>query len=145
MRRWLQANRNGEMIEQLLGISFDEMQRMKPSGVKYIVNRWPLIELRMTRQDCMAWLQRHDLEVPHKSSCIFCPYHNRRAWYDMKAEDGDDWRKACEVDAAIRKARPPYDLFVHSDRVPLRNIRSPQDNGQLEMALDVCDSGYCFV
>lgn len=144
IRRWLQENRNGEPIEQWLGISLDEAERMKPSNVKYITHRWPLIEKRMSRNDCIAWLQRHDLEVPVKSACVFCPFHNRSAWYEMKRENGADWRKAVEVDETIRKVRPPFDLFVHSDRIPLVDIRSPQDNGQMEMFSEEC-SGFCFV
>lgn len=144
IRRWLQTYRRGENVEQWLGISLDEAERMKPSDVKYITHRWPLIEKRMSRNDCINWLQRHDLEVPVKSSCVFCPYHNRSAWYDMKRENGADWQKAIEVDEAIRKARPPFDLFLHADRIPLIDIRSPQENGQLEMFSEEC-SGVCFV
>ena len=144
IRRWLQANRNGQTIEQWLGISLDEAERMKPSDVKYITHRWPLIERRMTRNACIAWLARRDLEVPVKSACVFCPFHNQRMWYDMKSENGEDWRKAVAVDEAIRKVRPPYDLFVHRDRIPLKDIRSPQDNGQMDFWSEEC-SGVCFV
>ena len=42
MRKWLQANRQGWPVEQWLGISMDEIQRMKDSDVKYITHRWPL-------------------------------------------------------------------------------------------------------
>lgn len=144
IRRWLQMNRNGKNVEQWIGISLDEAERMKPSDVKYITCHWPLIDKRMTRDDCVVWLQRHDLEVPVKSSCVFCPYHNRAAWYEMKRENGADWQKAVEVDEAIRKVRPPFDLFVHSDRIPLTEIKSPQDNGQMDMFSEEC-SGVCFV
>jgi hypothetical protein len=144
IRKWLQANRNGEHVEQWLGITTDEAERMKPSDVKYITHRWPLIEKRMSRNACIAWLARHDLDVPEKSACVFCPFHNRSAWWSMKAEGGADWREAVSVDKAIRKARPPFDLFVHSDRIPLEDIRSPQDDGQLELWSEEC-SGTCFV
>ncbi len=144
IRQWLQANRNNEHVEQWLGISLDEAERMRSSNVKYITNRWPLIERRMTRNGCIAWLERHDLEIPIKSSCVFCPFHNRAAWYEMKRENGTDWKKAIEVDAMIRKALPPSDLFVHMDLIPLIDIRSPQDNGQMELWSEEC-SGFCFV
>lgn len=36
-------------------ISTDEAIRMKPSRVQYIVNRWPLIEQGVSRQDCLKW------------------------------------------------------------------------------------------
>jgi hypothetical protein len=162
IRRWIQYERTDRLIarlsglsdglpnrlenvEQWIGISLDEAERMKPSDVKYITHRWPLIEKRMTRNDCIQWLQRHDLEVPVKSYCVFCPFHNRAAWYAMKKENGADWQKAVEVDEAIRKARPPYDLFVHADRIPLVDIRSPQDNGQLELFDQNECEGVCFV
>lgn len=135
IRRYLQAHRNGTPVEQWIGISLDEYQRMKDSDVKYIKHRWPLIEKRMTRQDCARWLQAHDLPVPPKSSCVFCPYHNRAAWHEMFAERGADWLKAVEIDRAIRKVRPPYDLFIHSSRKPLDelDLRTPQEKGQMEL------------
>lgn len=147
MRRWLQANRNGKQVETLLGISLDEFQRMRDSDVGYITHSYPLIDMRMTRLDCVNYLQRNGVDVPVKSSCVFCPFHNKSAWREMAKEDGDDWRKAVAVDEALRKVRPPYDLFVHSSRIPLAEVdmRSPEDFGQLAMFDESCDSGYCFV
>src|ERR1039457_3883021 len=45
-----------DYVEMWLGISLDEWQRMKPSGLQWIENRWPLIEAKLTREDCKAWL-----------------------------------------------------------------------------------------
>ena len=146
LRRWLQANRNGQQVEQWLGISRDEALRRKPSDVKYITNRWPLLERNMTRHDCVRWLERHGLQVPPKSACTFCPFHSKAAWHDMKAEGGPDWQEAVQVDGAIRKARPPYDLFVHPSRQPLRlvDLSTPEDNGQMVLWDAEC-SGICGV
>jgi len=146
MRRWLQKNRDGESIEMLLGISWDEMQRMKQSDVKYISHHWPLIDRRITRQGCTTWLLSHDLEVPVKSSCIFCPYHNKAAWRELRLNGNGDWQKAIEVDEAIRKARPPYDLFVHPSRFPLRKVGENLDAqpNLFDMSSEEC-SGVCFV
>ena len=146
LRRWLQANRNGQPIEQWLGISLDEFQRMKDSDVRYIKHRWPLIDKRMTRWDCQRWLETNGLEVPPKSSCVFCPYHNFAAWRELKIKNGPDWRKAVEIDEAIRKVRQPYDLFLHPARVPLATIdlRSDQEKGQLDLWDAECE-GICGV
>lgn len=145
IRRWLQANRNGQPVEQWLGISLDEFQRMKPSDVKYITTRWPLIERKMTRADCINWLARHGLEVPPKSACTFCPYHNTAEWRRIK-QTPEDWREAVDVDNAIRKARPPYDLFVHPSRKPLEEVdlRTETEKGQLSLWENEC-SGICGV
>jgi len=144
MRRYLQSVRAGQPIEQWIGISLDEFQRMKESDVKYITNRWPLIERKMTRHDCQLWLERHGLEIPTRSACYFCPYHSRREWNEIK--HSEDWEKAVEVDNQIRKACPPYDLFVNVQRKPLAecDLDSPQDKGQMDLWNDEC-SGSCGV
>ena len=145
IRRWLQANRNGEPVETWIGISLDEFQRMKSSDVKYITHRWPLIEKRMTRHDCELYLRAHGLEVPPKSACTFCPFHNTSEWRRIK-KTPEDWTEAVAVDRAIRKSRPPYDLFVHSSRKPLEDVdlRTDQERGQLSLWNEEC-SGFCGV
>jgi hypothetical protein len=149
IRRWLQANRNGEIVHQYLGISLDEYQRMRDSDVKYIIHHYPLVEQHITRRGCVEWLMKHHLEVPVKSSCVFCPYHNTAAWRELKASGNGDWEKAVAVDEAIRKARPPYDLFVHPARKPLVDVdlRTPQERGQMELWANWDDecSGMCGV
>jgi hypothetical protein len=145
MRRWLQANRAGQPVEMWLGISLDEFQRMKDSDVKYITHRWPLIDLRMTRKDCEAWLTKRGIEVPEKSACTFCPYHSTAEWRRIKATPSD-WAEAVAVDQAIRQTRPPYDLFVHPSRKPLEEVdlRTAEEKGQLSLWDEEC-SGICGV
>jgi hypothetical protein len=146
MRRWLQANRNGELIEQWIGISTDEALRMKPSNVKYITHRWPLIENGMSRRDCVIWLQGHGLEIPPKSACVFCPFHSNAEWQQIKNESNEDWDKAIEIDTVIRKAYPPYDLFIHPSRKPLAlvDLRTQEQKGQMRLWDEEC-TGICGV
>lgn len=144
IRRYLQEHRHGEEVEMWLGISTDEALRMKPSNVKYITNRWPLIEKNMSRNDCEVWLKDMRLEVPVKSSCVFCPYHDFSAWRELKMSGNGDWQKAVEIDRAIRNARPPYDLFVHPARRPLEEVdlRNEEDRGQIRLWDEECE-GIC--
>jgi hypothetical protein len=131
-------------VTMLLGITTDEWMRVRDSDVKYISHQYPLLELGMSRQDCIAWLASHDLPVPAKSSCVFCPYHNQRAWIDMAAAGGSDWQVACQVDESIREKRPPYSLYVHPSCRPLREMEMVE---QLRFEFDEmpCDSGHCFL
>ena len=46
-------------VEQWIGISKDEIGRMKPARDPYILNRHPLIEMNMSRQDCVNWLNKN--------------------------------------------------------------------------------------
>lgn len=145
IRRWLQSNRNRKPVEMWLGISHDEWQRAKDSDVKYITHRWPLLERNLTRNDCTNWLERHSLEVPGKSACVFCPLQRKREWSEIK-HSPEDWRKAVATDEAIRRSRPPYDLFVHPARIPLVDVdlSTPEDHGQLPIWQQTCEGGYCW-
>jgi len=145
LRRWLQTNRNGAPVEMWIGISTDEALRMKPSDVKYITHRWPLIELGMSRKDCIKFLETHRLETPSKSACVFCPYHNTYEWRKTK-EIKKDWDKAVAIDERIRNVRPPYDLFVHPSRKPLVSVdlRTEEQKGQMRLWDEEC-TGLCGV
>lgn len=153
IRRYLQTVRQGQPVELWLGISTDEFHRAKDADVGYITHRYPLLELGMNRADCLNWLEAHNLPSPGKSSCVFCPFLNKRAWQEMKRAGGADWQHAVEVDAAIRNVRLPGQLFVHPKRLPLpQAVVIPEDTGysQLEMLASddqdaECDSGHCFL
>lgn len=145
IRRWLQTNRNDKQVDQWIGISLDEYQRMRESDVKYITNRYPLIDKRMTRNDCANWLARHGLELPKRSACTFCPFHSSAEWRMIKASPVDR-AEALEVDKNIRQARLPGGLFVHPARVPLDQVdfRTAEERGQLSLWDNEC-SGICGV
>lgn len=158
IRRWLtsELKRIGKKkqkacVTQLLGISLDEYQRMSDSDVQWIQHEYPLIDMRMTRADCESWLRSHDLPIPPKSACVFCPYQNKKRWEELKRTGGDDWQTAVSIDTAIRHVRPPHDLFLHPGRLPLvQAIRLVEEDGYQQASLfdnddGGCESGYCFV
>jgi hypothetical protein len=139
-------------VQLLTGISWDEALRMKDSNVKYIEHDYPLVDRRIRRSDCILWLERNKLDVPPKSSCVFCPYHNIKAWEHLKRDGGADWEHAVLADAEIRNARGKgvdMELFVHPYRQPLPiAVKIPEDVGARQMILGdgdpTCDSGFCF-
>jgi len=155
IRRWsaAQLKRQGlpkspGIINQWLGITLDEVQRVKPSDVNYVKNVFPFLELLdrpWTRSDATRWLQEQELEIPVKSSCMFCPYHNRATWRQIQTCGNGDWTTATQVDQAIRTKRPGYLAYVCDQRQPLTqcDFSNEEDHGQLPL-FDQCDSGYCF-
>ncbi|MEX2599301.1 MAG: hypothetical protein WD533_06560 [Dehalococcoidia bacterium] len=138
-------------VVSIQGISWDEARRMRESDVAYITHEYPLVDLRMTRSDCILWLVSHGLDVPPKSGCVFCPYTSIGRWKARKRAGGEDWRHAVEVDSAIRSKRPKAALFVHPYRKALAEaVEIPEDHGAAQLALELdpeapCDSGACFV
>jgi hypothetical protein len=54
---------------KLVGIDCDEPHRVKD----YPDTRYPLIEWGWGRDECIAAIKRHNLPLPGKSACFFCP------------------------------------------------------------------------
>lgn len=133
--------------ETLIGISLDEYRRMKPSTDRWDTSVWPLIDRKMTRNDCLGWLQRHGYPEPAKSSCIGCPYHSKREWQAIKA-DPVAWADALEIDAIIREPVRGQrgQQYMHSTRIPLAKVdlTTPADHGQSDLFNNECE-GMCGV
>ena len=142
---------SSECIEMWMGISLDEWMRMRSSSKKYIKHIYPLVDRRLSRSYCVAWLEEHGLDIPPKSACTFCPYHNKDHWKRMKQAGGADWAEAVAVDNVIRDkgkgSGKDFQLFIHSSGLPLEEaVRIPEDYGAKQMEMDIpCDSGHCFV
>ena len=143
IRKHLKSIRVGKPIEMWIGITTDEIQRVKVSNVKYISHRWPLIEKNMSRTDCINWLTANDLPIPRRSSCNFCPYHSFEDWRHVMASNPDR-DEVINLDQSIRNLRPPDPLFLHQSRVPIADLdmRTLEEQGQLSLWNNECD-GMC--
>lgn len=130
--------------EMLIGISMDEVWRMKPSRVQYIVNKFPLIEKQITRQACLRWMEERQYPKPPKSSCIGCPFHSDAQWRALSPEEFAD---AVEVDRAIRN-QPGFrgQQFMHKSLKPLDQVdfSTLEERGQMNLFLNECE-GMCGV
>jgi hypothetical protein len=139
----------GVRVEQSMGISLDEVHRVKPSQVSWIERRWPLVfEARMTRADCLRWMQSRGYPMPPRSACIGCPYHSDAEWRRMKNGDPDSWADAVEFDKIIRTDVQGIiqKCYLHSSLKPLDEVdlSTPEDHGQLSLFTEECE-GMCGV
>lgn len=137
--------------EVWIGISTDEIQRMKDARNKWQVNRWPLIEARMSRQDCLRWMMERQYQTPPKSSCIGCPYHSNAQWRELRDYQPEEWADAVAVDAALRANAPVrgkrHAEYMHRSLKPLSEVdlSTAAERGQIEFGfLQECD-GMCGV
>jgi hypothetical protein len=122
-------------VQQLVGISLDEYQRARTSDVAYIQNVYPLIDLRLTRQDSLKWLAADGAPQPARSTCVGCPFRTNREWNMLTPAEWDD---ATDFDERIRLVRSRtrrQEVFVHRSAMPLKDadLRSEQDRGQLDL------------
>lgn len=149
IRRKIRHLSNGKHVRQWIGITTDEAHRMKPSGVQYITNEWPLIDLRMHRRDCVKWMAAHypDIQL-RKSSCLGCPYRSDTGWRRIR-NNPDEWADVLEVDRAIR-TQPErglqYKQYMHRSRKPLHEVdlSTAEERGQINMFGNECE-GLCGV
>jgi hypothetical protein len=63
---------SGKYIEQAIGISTDEFTRAKDSGVRYLRNVFPLIDLGWDRARCVEYLAERGFGNTVKSACVGC-------------------------------------------------------------------------
>lgn len=141
LRRWYIGR---PKVKMYMGISLDEIQRVRDNKVRWIENVYPLIDLRMTRTDCENWLKNNGYPVPQKSSCIGCPFHNNQTWKNMKELDKESWDRAVAFDKKNRKlSRIKGDVFVHRSLKPLDEVQFESKNMEFEFEEDC--TGHCGV
>lgn len=125
-----------------LGISLDELVRAVPSSLAYEARRFPLLEARMTREDCITWLRRRGYPVPPKSSCVGCPYHAVTTWRAMKERTPQVWDDAVRFDRKIRNrsTRRGAQQFLVRQCVPLEeaDLSDTPWSGHLHECEGIC-------
>jgi len=130
-------------VNQYMGIAFDEIDRMKDSREAFVTNLYPLIDLRMTRADCVEVIERADLPMPVKSGCYFCPFNSMGRWRWLREKHPDLFEKAVSLEEnskhfpsqrltdqvyrerAVITLRELGVLLEAGDSLPLKDIESP--------------------
>lgn len=130
------------MCEVWIGISKDEVVRAGAAYSAWVVHRYPLLELGMSRRDCECWLVEHGYPVPVKSACIFCPYKTNEEWRQLRDDDPEAWAVAIEIDRLIRDTPGMRQQeFVHRSCVPLHEVDLSTAEERGQGMLMVCDAG----
>ena len=57
-------------VIQWIGISYDEIQRMRDSKFPYIQNYYPFIDSKTTREDCLEWMKNKGYPEP-STICLY--------------------------------------------------------------------------
>jgi hypothetical protein len=125
--------------EMWVGISRDEAHRMKDSTVAYIENRWPLVELNLTRSDCRGKLERWGVTAP-RSACCGCPYLSDGDWRERRQQP--EW----EETVAISHRLAATGQFMHRSLKPIDEVDllTWEERGQADLFGADCE-GMCGV
>jgi hypothetical protein len=135
----------GVVVEQWLGISTDEIERVAAPAKPWLVNRYPLIEAGFSRQKCIEWMQDRQINAP-KSSCAGCPFHTDAEWRDMRDNSPAEWADAVMIDRALRdnsRSKIRALQFMHRSRLPLDQAPLDDDDRQGVFSFKNECKGYC--
>ena len=108
----------GDSMETWLGISTDEAHRARASKSKSSTLRYPLIEMGLSRKDCVQLIKAAGWPLPMRTSCVCCPQRTDSEWLRLMYEQPEDFKRAEAIERQIRRSRP--DVFLHRKCVPLR-------------------------
>jgi len=139
----LKPRKRMPMTEFWLGITMDELMRMKDSPMPRVKYIYPLIDKRLRRSDCLKWLETYHFPIPVKSSCIFCPYQADKQWKRLKENHPESFEDTVAIDRAIRDASKKGVkelIYLHRSLKPLDEV---DFGSQLDLFDESCDGGYC--
>jgi hypothetical protein len=143
---------NQHLATIVIGISLDESQRMRDASRKWMRNEYPLVDLGMTRADCIAWCKKHGYGQPPRSACIGCPFQKDKEWRNLKENRPDEWQDAVQFDTFLRssdfqkKTKLVGDCFLHRSCLPLDQVdfTTKEEQGQFNL-FDMECTGMCGV
>jgi hypothetical protein len=136
VQRWA-TNQGVTSADMWMGFSTDELKRATVRQGKW-QRRFPLLELRMSRGDCIK-LATDTFGPPPRSSCWMCPNKSAHEWQLLKTESPNDFAKAVQFEKDIQKQDAEAWLTVNG--IPLADVDF--DNAVQGDIFGNC-SGGCF-
>jgi hypothetical protein len=140
-------------VTQWIGISWDEIQRMKYPNHTWTQHRWPLIEKKIQRHQCLQWMKDNGYPEPPRSACVYCPFHSDTEWRRLRDQEPKEFQRAIQFDKDLRKAHNEHnpdmnmEVYLHRSCKPLDEIDfdSDEDKGQMTWDFQAECEGMCGV
>ena len=126
--------------DQWIGFTIDEMDRMRVyrDGRPW-QHVYPLIDLKLTRGDCLALIERAGWPSPPRSACWMCPFRSDKEWSLMVEQSPDDFAKAVALEAEVQERDPA--AFLHRSLLPIGRVDFTREP---DMFSKPCNAGGCF-
>lgn len=139
-----------------IGFSTDEVPRIGRTKARpdHEVVEYPLIDLGLSRNDCLRLVEKAGLPQPPKSSCWFCPMHRPAVWSEMRRDEPELFQRSVGLEALLNERRDllgkdhvyftrfatPLDQAIGEAQTPLFVGAGTEPAGEFEE----CDEGVCF-
>tara|TARA_R110002020_G_scaffold216078_1_gene423448 strand:- start:24 stop:725 length:702 start_codon:yes stop_codon:yes gene_type:complete len=76
----------------------EEYHRMKSSDKKYQVLNYPLVDDKISRDDCIKIIEDSGYPLPVKSACFMCPFSSKEQWSELKVKHPDLFQQSLELE-----------------------------------------------
>lgn len=127
--------------DQWIGFTIDEMERMRVyQEGKAWQHVYPLIDMRLTKPDCIALVERMGWPTPPGSSCWMCPFRSDYEWQQMIDECPSDFEKAKAFEKNEVRSRDPH-AWLHRSCRPIGEV---DFSSEPDLFSKPCNSGMCF-
>lgn len=125
IQRYAKLIRGDSRVVMWIGISTDEKERAKESREEWCDNRFPLLEKRLSREQCIAWMREKGYPDPPDSACVYCPFRSNARWARMKTQRPVEFAKAVGFERDYQAAAVGVlenTPFLHRSCVPLDQV-----------------------
>lgn len=109
LKRWCRAN-GVDFNRMPIGIAADEAHRQPDK------NR-PLVDWRITRDDCARVIAQEGLPIPRKSGCWLCPFQRRTQWVELSQKHPELFERAMQLEQITGATFDPSGEFSLKDYV----------------------------
>ncbi len=122
------------IIDVIIGISTDEENRSNSKSENKRINKtYPLIALKLSRDNIIDYIKQAGYSVPEKSGCFFCPWKSKE-FLKMKQFEPDKFNACLNLEISTGHKLPKYGTSL--SQIDKQLFFEIEDN---------CSSGYCGV
>jgi hypothetical protein len=131
-----------------VGFSMDELGRVSSRhAAPWEEPVYPLLDLRLTTQDCANIIASEGLPPAPKSSCWFCPFKRPQRWAEERRDAPEIFEAGVAMEERINDKRALFGkdaVFLTSTRRPLALLTEAQPALFAGDGPETCDDGYCW-
>lgn len=109
--------------EMHIGFTHEEQQRIFESKCKIFINKYPMVEMGLTRKDNYAYVKEIWGLETRGSACLFCPFHTNYFFMDCKKHCKRDYQTILDIDALLEEGIPNRRIGVPNSKVFISRSR----------------------
>ena len=124
--------------EMHMGFSAEESRRCKDNPNRLFVNKFPLVDLGLTRADNYAYIKDAWGLETKASACCFCPFHRNYFFQHLREHEPGTYEELLGIDELLREKtpKPPMDsdIFISRSRKRIADLTTED-----------CNDAECFL